>query len=93
MARAALRGLLICGLIGIGWVAGRAQGTGPDFVITIDAPEGKTNIECVSGCRLAWIERMEPATVNAQSTTFWYGCSNSRAARCSSGRIGGWIKR
>jgi hypothetical protein len=93
MARVALRGLLVAALIGVGWVAGRAQGTGPDFVIRIDAPEGKTNVECVSGCQLAWVERMVPESVTPNSTTFNYGCSNSPSARCSSGRVGGWIKK
>jgi hypothetical protein len=84
---------LITVLIGVGWIAGRAQGTGPDFVIRVDAPEGKTNIECVSGCQLAWIERMDPSSVKPTSNAFYYGCSNASAGRCGSGRIGGWIKK
>ena len=93
MTRIALRGLLVVTLVGIGWATGRAQGTATDFEIRIDAPEGKTNVECVSGCRLAWVERMVPGTVpKPEATTFWYGCSNGTNGRCQSGRIGGWIK-
>lgn len=91
MARAALRALLIAVLVGMGWAAGRAQGRSPDFVIRVDAPEGKTVVECVSGCQLAWIERMEPSSVTPSSNTFHYGCSNASSGRCGSGRVGGWI--
>jgi hypothetical protein len=80
-------------LIGLGWTIGRAQGSVPDFELRIDAPEGKTHIECVRGCQLAWVERMVPGTVTPNQTTFNYGCSNSSSGRCGSGRIGGWIVR
>jgi hypothetical protein len=93
MARLAIRALLVVTLFGMGWAAGRAQGSVPDFEIRIDAPEGKTHVECVTGCRLAWVERMVPGTVpKPQPTTFSYECSNSRTGRCESGRIGGWIQ-
>lgn len=49
MKRNAMRLLLAVGLIGMGWVAGRAQGSVPDFELRIDAPEGRTNVECVRG--------------------------------------------
>lgn len=93
MKRNAMRLLLAVGLIGMGWVAGRAQGSVPDFELRIDAPEGRTNVECVRGCQLAWVERMVPGTVTPNETTFTYTCSNSGTARCGSGRIGGWVKR
>jgi hypothetical protein len=93
MARAAFRVLLAVTLIGGGWAIGRAQGSFPDFEIRIDAPEGKTSVECVRGCQLAWVERMEPGTVKPSQTTFGYGCSNSPSGRCSSGRVGGWVTR
>ena len=93
MKRFTVRLLLAVGLLGLGWAAGRAQASVPDFEVVIDAPEGKTHIECVRGCQLAWVERMVPGTVTPNSATFWYGCSNSANGRCGSGRIGGWIKR
>ncbi len=93
MKRITARLLLAVGLIGFGWAVGRAQGSLPDFEIRIDAPEGRTNVECVRGCQLAWIERMVPGTVTPNLTTFTYSCSNSGTSRCASGRVGGWIKR
>ena len=63
------------------------------FEIRSDAPEGRTNVECVRGCQLAWIERMVPGTVTPNQPTFTYSCSNSGTSRCASGRVGGWIKR
>ena len=91
MARIMGRLLLAVVLIGMGWTIGRAQGSVPNFELRIDAPEGQTNIECVRGCQLAWIERMAPGTVAPNKTTFTYSCSNSPDGRCGSGRIGGWI--
>jgi hypothetical protein len=95
MRRILVRVLLAVGLIGMGWSIGRAQAPLPDFELVIDAPEGRTNVDCVRGCEgLAWIERMVPGTVPPSSdTVFSYACSNSGNARCGSGRIGGWLKR
>ena len=93
MTRMLLRGVLVVGLLGAGWTVGRAPTTGPDFEIRINAPEGQTTVECVRGCQLAWVERMDPATVVPNQTTFSYGCGNSGDRRCSSGRVGGWIKK
>ena len=95
MTRIAVRLLLAVGLIGIGWGVGRAQAPLPDFELVIDAPEGKTIIECVRGCQgLGWIERIVPGTIPVPTqTVFWYGCINSGNARCGSGRIGGWVKQ
>ena len=95
MTRMTVRLLLTVGLIGVGWVVGRAQAPLPDFELVIDAPEGSTTIECVRGCQgLAWIERIAPGTVALPSmTAFSFRCSsNSGNARCGSGRIGGWLK-
>ena len=88
MTRIALRVILAVGLLGTGWVAAKAQSSAPIFELQIDAPVGQTQIRCVRGCRLAWVER----GVNPNSspiTTFEYGCNG--AARCQSGRLGGWI--
>ena len=91
MERIALRVLLAVLLVGVGWSVGQAQGSGPNFEIRIDAPEGRTNVECVRGCQLSWVERMVPENVKPEKTTFTYSCSNSANGRCGSGRIGGWI--
>ena len=41
-----------------GWVAGRAQTSTPDFEFIVNAPGGKTSVECVRGCDLKWVERV-----------------------------------
>jgi hypothetical protein len=91
MIRIAAKLFVAAALVAGGWSVGRAQGTLHDFEIRIDAPEGKTTVECVKGCQLAWVERMVPGTVKPERTTFEYGCSNSPSGRCGSGRIGGWL--
>jgi hypothetical protein len=88
MKRMTGRLALAAGLLSLGWAAGRAQPAQPDFEIVVDAPAGATNITCVRGCALAWVER----GVNPNATpmpTFSYNCN---AARCSSFKVGGWIK-
>jgi hypothetical protein len=74
-------------LVGLGWAAARAQTTGPDFELIVNAPGGDTTIQCLSGCKMKWIERGINPNDSAQQT-FTYACS---APRCSSGRVGGWI--
>jgi hypothetical protein len=77
-------------LIGFGWMIGRAQIGAPEFEFVIDAPEGRTDIECVKGCKLAWNER---GLSGEPQTKFYFSCRGGNAGRCSSGRIGGWIER
>jgi hypothetical protein len=93
MKRAALRLLVAIALVAMGWTIGQAQGSDPSFELRIDAPIGRTNVECVRGCQLAWVERAVPGTVSPNKATFTYMCSNSPSGRCESGRIGGWITR
>ena len=76
-------------LIFLGWTVGRAQTSEPNFEFVVNAPGGETTVECVRGCKLAWVER----GVNPDSTpmaTFKYFCG---APRCSSGRVGGWVNQ
>ena len=90
MIRTSRRIATVAALITLGWIAGRAQTTTPDFEIIVNAPSGQTTIECVRGCELAWVER----GLNPNSTpmrTFEFACNG--AARCSSSKVGGWIKR
>lgn len=76
-------------LVLLGWAVGRAQTSAPTFELIVDAPSGETQITCVKGCELAWVERgLNPNSKPAQ--TFTYGCS---APRCSSARVGGWLTR
>jgi hypothetical protein len=89
MRRAVVRVVVAAVLIGIGWTAGKAQSTQPDFELVIFSPSGKTTVECRRGCELAWIERGQEPRAKAQSS-FTFGCSG--VERCSSSRIGGWVK-
>ena len=73
----------------LGWTLGRAQTSAPAFEFIVDAPGGETTIECVKGCELAWVERgLNPNSTTAKS--FKYQCTGPR---CSSGRVGGWLKQ
>ena len=57
MKRRALRMLAAAGLLALGWTAGRAQTSAPDFELIVNSPEGEVSVECVRGCELAWTER------------------------------------
>jgi hypothetical protein len=89
MKRIAVRLALAAGLLLLGWTAGRAQPAQPDFEILVDAPTGATSITCVRGCELAWVQRGVIPT-SLPMPTFHYECSGGR---CSSGKVGGWIRR
>ena len=89
MERTVIRIIVAAALVGLGLAAGKAQSTQPDFELVVDAPAGKTSIECVRGCRLLWVERgVNPASQLQQ--TFTFSCSGPE--RCSSGKVGGWAK-
>ena len=75
-------------LVVTGWLVGRAQAA-PDFEFVIDAPAGDTHIDCVRGCKLAWVER---GMGGSPQTTFRFSC-HGQVERCSSGRIGGWLNQ
>jgi len=89
MARKIFIAVIALVVFGTGWAAGRAQVPSPDFELTIDAPAGHTNVDCVRGCKLLWVSRGIPsgATPNEH---FDFRCSG--ADRCGSGKIGGWVE-
>lgn len=90
MNRTVVRIVIAAGLLGLGWAAGRAQTSQPDFELVVDAPPGETSVTCVRGCEMAWVERgVNPAA--KPMLTFKYNCFGTE--RCSSHKIGGWIKR
>ena len=91
MKRAFVRGGIALALVAAGWAAGRAQQTQPDFEIRVTAPVGATQIECVKGCNLSWVER--GVTGVADKPTFDFRCGGGGAVTCGSGRIGGWLVR
>lgn len=94
MKRIVARLVLAVALVGAGWTIGRAQASVPNFELQIDAPAGQTNVTCLRGCELAWIERMTPGSVDpGGQKTFTYRCSGGGPdQRCASGRVGGWIR-
>jgi hypothetical protein len=48
-------------------------------------------VECVRGCELAWTER--GVNPNARRmAAFTFACNGPSQPRCTSGRIGGWVK-
>ena len=87
MRQKLLRLVIAAALVLLGWAAGKAQPTQPNFEIRVNAPGGETTIECARGCELSWVERQNSS--GGTMTTFKYACS---ADRCSSGRVGGWLK-
>lgn len=93
MKRTACRVFIAAGLITLGWVAGHSQASQPDFELIVNSPKGETTVECRRGCKLAWVERGDPAS-KTPAPTFTYGCNGGDAAqRCSSARIGGWVTK
>jgi hypothetical protein len=76
-------------LIAIGWFGAKAQSSSPDFELIVTAPSGETTVECVRGCKLAWVERGLNPNQGADGK-FIYSCG---AVRCASGKVGGWVSR
>ena len=95
MKRTFLRAALALTLLAAGWTAGRAQAQfpPPDFEIAIHAPVGETVVECVRGCGLLWVERGDPGPGAETGPTFQFACRGASVQQCTSGRIGGWIKK
>ena len=91
MIRASLRIATVAALVGIGWMAAKAQTSEPNFEIVVNAPSGETTIECVRGCELSWVERGLNPTAQTMKT-FTFKCSGSADGRCSSHKVGGWVK-
>lgn len=84
-------------MIGLGWGVAKAQDRPtPDFELrVVTTADGFTQIQCVSGCDLQWIERMTPSREKAKKD-FSFGCFNAWERLpngCPSGRLGGWVTR
>ena len=92
MRRVARVIVLLALSIGFGFAVGRTQTTEPDFELVVTAPAGETKVECRRGCGLAWVER-GLALAAKPSSSFTFECSGADVARCSSARIGGWVRR
>jgi hypothetical protein len=78
-------------------MAAKAQTSEPDFEFVVNAPTGETTVECVRGCELAWVQRgLNPNSKPMPTFTFKCGSGavgGAAEARCSSFKVGGWIKR
>ena len=91
MKRTSLRLTIAAALIAIGWAAGKAQPVQPDFELVVTAPAGQTTVECRRGCELVWVERGLNPSATPQPT-FTFNCGGT-TDRCSSYKIGGWVKK
>jgi hypothetical protein len=95
LVQAAVLGLMLLA----GWTAGRAQTSSPDFelvVTTTTTDKGlDTSVECVKGCKLAWVQRgVNPRA--ARLSSFEFSCSGNNGnsvTQCPSGVVGGWIQK
>ena len=47
MKRHVLRIAIAAGLLALGWTAGRAQTSAPDFELIVNSPAGDVSVECV----------------------------------------------
>ena len=52
MRRRTIQVVVALSLVASGWLAGSARTPAPKFTLRIDAPEGRTIVECVRGCTL-----------------------------------------
>jgi hypothetical protein len=91
VARVVFRVALAFTLMGLGWAGAKAQTSSPDFELVVDAPVGETSIECRRGCSLLWVERGIPDGAIRQQT-FSFSCGGGGVQRCSSSRVGGWVR-
>ena len=78
-------------LIGLGWTVGSAERPEPEFMIAIDAPVGRTRVECLSGCRLMGARDL-PNSNATQMKVYSYGCSGVNVQRCGA-QVAGWRVR
>jgi hypothetical protein len=85
------RTALVFALVAFGWSLGRAQSVRPqpDFEIVVNAPGGRTTVECLRGCELVWAERGLNPNADPQAQ-FTFSCT---AGTCASGKVAGWIRR
>jgi hypothetical protein len=86
-----LRLLLITALLlFVDWRVGKAQTTAPDFEIVVTPTSTGMAVKCVRGCNLSWVQRGVNPQAKAMSE-FEYSCKGG--SPCSSGTIGGWLRK
>lgn len=72
-------------LIGAGWIAGNAQTRVGDFEIRIDAPAGRTHVECLRGCGLIGARDVQNPRAG-QMRRYEYECTS--LSRCEASIVG-----
>jgi hypothetical protein len=75
-------------LVALGWTARAAARPEPEFMIAIDAPAGRTRIECLSGCSLLGARDL-PNAGAIRIKAYWYECSGGGVQRCGA-QVAGW---
>jgi hypothetical protein len=75
-------------LMGLGWVAGAAQTTRGDLEIRVQAPTGKTTVECVRGCKVIGARDIENPRAS-QTSSYWFSCGAPDGCQ---GRIVGFVQ-
>lgn len=94
-----LRFLLVSGLMLLaGWTAGRAQTSAPDFELVVSTKATDTGmdttVECVRGCKLAWVQRgVNPRAARLSSFEFSCNGNGTGVSQCPSGIVGGWLQK
>jgi hypothetical protein len=90
MRRRIIQMVVALSLVASGWLAGRAKTPAPEFTLAIDAPEGRTFVECVRGCTLQG-GRDEGNPNAATMQRYWFECKNAPTGGCKA-TVNGWLK-
>ena len=86
MRRRTIQMVVALSLVASGWLAGRAKTPAPEFTLAIDAPEGRTFVECVRGCTL----QNSRGGNSTPTEKYWFECKGAVVA-CSA-TVNGWLK-
>jgi hypothetical protein len=88
MKTIAVRAACAAVLVALGWLTGRAQAPRPEFVLELEAPQGRTSVTCARGCEL--IGSRDHGNPNAgRMLRYEYACG---ADRCRA-TVYGWLKK
>ena len=90
MRRRTIQMVVALSLVASGWLAARAKTPAPEFTLAIDAPEGRTFVECVRGCTLQG-GRDEGNPDAGRMQRYWFECKNAPTGGCKA-TVNGWLK-
>jgi hypothetical protein len=88
MKRIVTHFLIGVALVTLGWLTGSAQTTRGDFEIRVQAPTGKTMVECVRGCKMIGARDIENPRAS-QMSSYWFSCSAPDGCQ---GRVVGFVQ-